>query len=158
MQGSRILGFLCEKFAHTAHETFPSSTLLISVLCFALTSAWTVDHVTSCLWCPNTQQLEHQNTTHWSSLQMKEKFHGQNERTFSQRRPRNLRALNLDSYNVSVHGDVYFLRLYQLFADLLAKKGTHWKRRIDHSNTYFCNFNKKHMANSVMTSYYYVCQ
>ncbi len=39
----RFLGVLHEKFAHTLHDTCTSSPLIMSVLCFALTRAGTID-------------------------------------------------------------------------------------------------------------------
>ena len=42
----------------------------------------------------------------------------------SQKRPRNPQAAKLNRYNVSVQNDVYFVGIYQLFAELMAKKHT----------------------------------
>ncbi len=39
----------------------------------------------------------------------------------SQRIPRHLEAVELNKYNFSVHGYVYFVGIYQLVAELLAK-------------------------------------
>ena len=40
---------------------------------------------------------------------------------FSQRTPTNPRAVDLDRYNFSIHLDVYFVGICQLFVELLAK-------------------------------------
>ena len=69
---------------HTLHDICSSSALVMNALCFALSSAGTIDHVTWCLWCHNTLErsclwhnnalhFECQNTAHPSSVQTKDK-------------------------------------------------------------------------------------
>ena len=62
----------------------------------------------------------------------------------SQRRPRNLQAVKPNWYNFTVHGDVYFVEIYQLFAELLAKYAHTEEDELTvlrwHHSPFYCSF------------------